>query len=113
MRNLFGIPIGKTGRKVKQRDPKAEARAEEKRARKAETMRRNRELGAFDAYREPRGAPTQAAWPGGRARRDQEMARIAARAGQEGSVPFGEDMKARVTDPDGNDIHITGTEIPD
>lgn len=89
MRNLFGIPVGRTGRKFKQPDPAAEQAAAEKRAARLERNRVNRELGQFGSYREPRGTPTQAAWPGGRERRESEMARIAARAQQEAPTSIG------------------------
>lgn len=88
MRNLMGISLRRTS-KVRKADPETERKAEEKRDRKRDVIRRNRELGAFTSYWEPRGVPTQAAWPGGRERRESEMARIAARAEQERTLPEG------------------------
>lgn len=113
MRNLMGISLRRTSKVRKARDPETERKAEEKRDRKRDAIRRNRELGAFTSYWEPRGVPTQAAWPGGRERRESEMARIAARAEQEQSVPFGQDMKACVTDEAGNLVRIVDAEIVD
>lgn len=45
----MGIPL-----KRKAPDPKTEEAARLKRVRKAEVNRANRELGAFDGYRDPR-----------------------------------------------------------
>lgn len=45
----MGIPL-----KRKAPDPKTEEAARLKRVRKAEVIRANRALGAFDSYREPR-----------------------------------------------------------
>lgn len=82
MRNMFGVRLKRTSKVRKARDPETEEKARQKRVRKAEVIRANRELGAFDSFREPRGARGRA-WPGGRERRESEMARIAARAAQE------------------------------